>query len=125
MVLRELNINPVIELVNKIVQENGTKRGNILTEHDALEIRVGPRVHDVLGVHISPFGRVIMEVPSGYLIVRTEPTPSYEGKKYIKKYLPEHEAFMKEIALELSKTHDVVYIHGLTLEHALKEECKY
>jgi len=115
MALKELNINPVIDIVNSVVEKNQDLVKGTKTEQDMLEVRVGLNVHDISGPHLEPFGRVTMEVPSSYLVVRTQPN-GYGGT-----CRPEQEKLMRDIAETLSSQYDVVYVYALTPEHGPKK----
>lgn len=123
MTLRELNINPAIDIVSLVVEGYNAKveksYEKVLTEHDMLEVRVGLHEHNIRGPHLEPFGFVTMSVPTGNLVVKTV-VGRYSGTLQ-----PVHEGLMKNIAERLSETYDVAYIHGLTPDHVPEKKDRW
>ncbi len=117
MELKILDINPVIDLVKGSIGESGindrTPIGKgIATDADSLEIRVGLEARHSFEV----LGRITMDVPSGYLVVRTE------SNKYTDRpHNPQYRELMRDIAKDLSRQYEVAYIAPLKVENIPKE----
>ncbi len=117
MALKILDINPVVERVKETIEASGINNGvsrikKVHTEADSLEILVGFNFRGGM----EPFGRVTMDVPSGYLVVRTE-DDQYTGKPCDKKY----EKLIGTIAQNLAHYYEVTYVTPLTPENRAKE----
>ncbi len=117
MALKIIDINPVIDLVKRTIGASGindrTPSGrSVATEADSLEVRVGLKA----GYSIEVLGRVTMDVPSGYLVVRTESNKYTNGPHQL-----QYRGLMRYIAQDLSKQYEVAYITPLKAENIPKE----
>ena len=111
MVLKIIDINPIINLVKGSIGASGINNEvpigrSVVTEADSLEVRVGLKKRD----RIDVFGYVTMDVPSGNLVVRTEGNEfTYEK--------PQYGELMLDIAKDLSRQYEVAYIAQLRAEN--------